>query len=54
MKSEKEEERIIIPDKHTFKILVSSDNHLGFKENHSIRGNDSFQAFDEILYNALN
>lgn len=33
----------------SFRILVSTDNHLGFKENHHIQGNDSFDAFEEIL-----
>jgi len=32
-----------------FRILVSTDNHIGFKENHHIRGNDSFDAFEEVL-----
>ncbi len=35
--------------KDTFKILISSDNHLGFKENDFIRGEDSFIAFDEVM-----
>ena len=32
-----------------FKIFISTDNHLGYKENDSIRGDDSFEAFDEVL-----
>lgn len=32
-----------------FKILIASDNHLGFLENDPIRGADSFRTFDEIL-----
>lgn len=32
-----------------FKILVASDIHLGYNERHPIRGNDSFEAFEEIL-----
>lgn len=35
--------------KDTFKILVTSDNHLGYLERDSIRGNDSFLAFEEVL-----
>lgn len=31
------------------KILVTSDNHLGFKETDPIRSEDSFDTFDEIL-----
>ncbi|EOB11973.1 double-strand break dna repair protein, partial [Nosema bombycis CQ1] len=34
---------------HPMKILITSDNHLGFKENDDIRGNDSFNTFEEIL-----
>lgn len=36
----------------TFKFLVSTDNHLGYKETHSIRKNDSFDAFEEVLQKA--
>lgn len=32
-----------------FKILISSDNHIGYKENHPIRGSDSFNAFEEVI-----
>ena len=31
------------------KILIFTDNHLGYKEKHDIRGNDSFETFDECL-----
>ena len=37
------------PGRDTFRILVSTDNHLGYKENHPIRGNDSFDAFEEVV-----
>ena len=37
---------------NTFKFMVSTDNHLGFKENHQIRKNDSFEAFEEVLKKA--
>ncbi|KAF7258557.1 hypothetical protein EG68_03799 [Paragonimus skrjabini miyazakii] len=33
----------------TFRILISSDNHLGFAEKDGIRGPDSFRTFEEIL-----
>ncbi|KAI9362043.1 meiotic recombination 11 [Zopfochytrium polystomum] len=36
-------------DADTFRILVATDNHLGFMEKDPIRGNDSFAAFEEIL-----
>lgn len=41
-----------LPDKETFRILVSTDNHLGYKETHPIRGNDSFDAFEEVIQTA--
>ena len=31
------------------RILVTSDNHLGYNENDFIRGDDSYRTFDEIL-----
>lgn len=33
----------------SFTFLVSTDNHLGYKEKHKIRGDDSFYAFEEVL-----
>ena len=36
-------------NKDTFKILIATDNHLGFMEKDPIRGNDSFNTFEEIL-----
>jgi double-strand break repair protein MRE11 len=36
----------------SFRILVATDNHLGFKESHHMRADDSFQAFEEILISA--
>ena len=39
----------IFPENTTFRILISTDNHLGYKENHPVRGNDSFDAFEEII-----
>jgi len=32
-----------------FRILVATDNHIGFKEDHHIRGEDSYDAFEEVL-----
>ncbi|KAJ3270534.1 Double-strand break repair protein mre11a [Terramyces sp. JEL0728] len=34
---------------NTFKILIATDNHIGFMEQDPIRSNDSFQTFEEIL-----
>ena len=36
-------------DSDTFKILLATDVHLGYAEDDSIRGNDSFEAFEEVL-----
>uniref|UniRef100_A0A3Q3GLH8 Double-strand break repair protein n=1 Tax=Labrus bergylta TaxID=56723 RepID=A0A3Q3GLH8_9LABR len=33
----------------TFKILIATDVHLGYLEKDAVRGNDSFNTFDEIL-----
>jgi double-strand break repair protein MRE11 len=32
-----------------FRIMVATDNHLGYLEHDQIRGDDSFVAFEEIL-----
>ena len=40
-------------NKNIFKILITSDNHLGFEENDPIRKDDSFNTFEEILQLAL-
>jgi double-strand break repair protein MRE11 len=31
------------------KVLIATDNHLGYQEKDPIRGGDSFAAFEEIL-----
>jgi DNA repair exonuclease SbcCD nuclease subunit len=36
-------------DQNEFKILITTDNHLGFREKDKIVGNDSFYSFDEAL-----
>jgi double-strand break repair protein MRE11 len=38
------------PDEDTLRILVSTDNHLGYVERDPVRGLDSFAAFEEVLY----
>lgn len=40
------------PD-NVLKILVTTDNHLGYGEKDPIRGEDSFVAFEECLELAL-
>lgn len=37
---------------NTFSILVSSDNHLGYKEFDPVIGDDSFRTFEEMLETA--
>jgi double-strand break repair protein MRE11 len=37
-------------DPDTLRILLSTDNHLGYAERDPIRGLDSFCAFEEVLY----
>lgn len=34
---------------NTFRILLSTDNHLGYAEKDGLRGNDSFRSFEEML-----
>lgn len=36
-------------DKSLFRIMIATDNHLGFLENDQLRGDDSFTSFEEIL-----
>ena len=36
------------------KILITTDNHLGYKEKDSVLENDSFTNFDEALSLAVN
>ncbi|KIK68306.1 hypothetical protein GYMLUDRAFT_237379 [Collybiopsis luxurians FD-317 M1] len=37
------------PPEDTFKILLATDNHIGFNERDPIRGQDSINTFEEIL-----
>ena len=32
-----------------FKLLITTDNHLGYKESDKLIGNDSFYSFNETL-----
>ena len=36
-------------DPSSFRIMIASDTHLGYLENDQIRGDDSFNTFEEIL-----
>uniref|UniRef100_A0A3P9JZI3 Double-strand break repair protein n=1 Tax=Oryzias latipes TaxID=8090 RepID=A0A3P9JZI3_ORYLA len=38
-----------LDDEDTFKILIATDVHLGYLEKNAIRGNDTYQTFEEIL-----
>ena len=38
------------PDENTIRILVSTDNHLGYCEEDPVRGMDSFAALEEVLF----
>ena len=44
-------ERIRRPE-DTFRILVATDLHLGYKEHDQIRGNDTLEAFREVMMTA--
>jgi len=37
-------------DSDTLRILLSTDNHLGYAEDDNIRGNDTFSALEEVLF----
>ncbi|KAJ2979511.1 hypothetical protein NUW58_g7181 [Xylaria curta] len=39
----------IIPDADTIRILVATDNHVGYEERDPIRKDDSWKTFDEIM-----
>jgi len=41
------------PSSSTIKLLISTDNHLGFLESDPVRANDSFNTFEEILQLAI-
>jgi double-strand break repair protein MRE11 len=38
-----------IQENDIFNIMITTDNHLGYKENDKIRANDSFAGFEECL-----
>jgi hypothetical protein len=39
-------------DENIIRILISTDNHVGYLERDPLRGNDSFVAFEEVLATA--
>jgi Calcineurin-like phosphoesterase len=46
----KGQDKLEPPDANTMRIMLSTDNHLGYEENDAVRGMDSFAAFEEVLY----
>lgn len=38
-----------IEESDIFNIMITTDNHLGYKENDRTRSNDSFYSFEEAL-----
>jgi double-strand break repair protein MRE11 len=45
-------EEDILDEKDTFRILMATDIHLGYKDVDPIRFDDSFRAFEETLQHA--
>lgn len=41
-----------IPEEDVLKILISTDNHIGYNEKCEVRGNDSLVTFEEVLVHA--
>ena len=39
----------VIEESEIFNIMITTDNHLGYKENDKVRSNDSFHGFKEAL-----
>ena len=39
----------VIEETEIFNIMITTDNHLGYKENDKVRTNDSFYGFSEAL-----
>ncbi|CUS20329.1 LAQU0S01e04192g1_1 [Lachancea quebecensis] len=42
------------PDPDTIRVLITSDNHVGYNENDPIAGDDSWKTFNEVLTIAKN
>lgn len=41
--------KLLFIDPNTIRILITTDNHVGYAENDPIRGNDSAITFREIM-----
>ena len=46
---EKSRSENIIEDEHTFKILIATDTHIGYKSTDEHRHDDSFNTMEEIF-----
>lgn len=42
------------PDEDTIRILITTDNHVGYNENDPVTGDDSWKTFHEIMMTAKN
>lgn len=40
---------VLFLEADTIRILIATDNHVGFEERDAIRKDDSWRTFDEIL-----
>jgi double-strand break repair protein MRE11 len=38
-----------LPGADSIRILIATDNHVGFKEEDAIRGDDSWRTFHEVM-----
>lgn len=36
-------------EEDTIRVLIATDNHVGYEEGDNVRGDDSWQTFDEIM-----
>jgi len=44
-----EEKNNEIEENDVFNIMITTDNHLGYKEHDKVRHSDSFHSFEECL-----
>jgi double-strand break repair protein MRE11 len=54
--AELRQSRVVLPDapdSDTLRILIATDNHLGYAESDSLRRDDSYNSFEEILQAAV-
>ena len=51
--SANQDESESVTEDDLFSIMISTDNHCGYKERDNVIGQDSFLAFEEVLENAI-